>query len=177
MNPYYPTCIGLGSNLGDSRKLLQDAWTALGNHQDISLQVLSLPYRTRPTEMDTPHWFINAAGLLHTSLPPESLLDVLLNMEQQFGRVRSPEKKGYQDRTLDLDLLLYDDQILKTERVILPHPMMHQRMFVLAPLAEIVPNLEHPLLHKTISRLWTELGPKTDREDVEQVCWQNTDYA
>ncbi len=132
-----PACIGLGSNLGQSRTLLKEAWQSLGQHPEVNLQTLSSPYRTRPVGMESSHWFINAVGRLHTTLPPETLLDLLLETEQKFGRVRYPELEGYQDRTLDLDLLLFADSIIQSERLILPHPAMHERLFVLIPLAEI----------------------------------------
>ena len=86
--------IGLGSNLGNSRSLLRDAWKSLEQHHDIKAQVLSSPYRTQPVGMESEHWFINAVGQLKTTLSPEALLDLLLETEQQFGRVRYPERQG-----------------------------------------------------------------------------------
>ncbi len=171
-------CIALGSNLGQSRRLLLAAWQALGEHPDIILQQLSPPYRTKPVEMNSGHWFINAAGLLRSSLTSEALLDVLLEIEQRFGRIRSPEQQGYQDRTLDLDLLLIDKLVLHTERLILPHPKLDKRLFVLAPLADIAPELQHPLLGKSIVELLTKLEPQLDPGCLEhpgcleQVLWE-----
>jgi 2-amino-4-hydroxy-6-hydroxymethyldihydropteridine diphosphokinase len=166
-------CIGLGSNLGQPRRLLLAAWQALSEQPGISPLRLSSPYRTKPVAMESPHWFINAAGLLRTELPPESLLDVLLDIERQFGRTRQPGYSGFQDRTLDLDLLLFDGRIVRSSRLILPHPAIQERMFVLMPLAEIVPQVRHPLLNNTIAELLAELRPKTERGDVEQVSWEN----
>lgn len=165
-------CIGLGSNLGQPRKVLWDAWRSLAEHPNISLLQLSSPYRTKPVAMDSPHWFINAAGLLGTSLLPEALLDVLLETEQRFGRIRCPERTGYQDRTLDLDLLLVDRVIMRTKRLTLPHPFLHERMFVLAPLAEIALQIQHPLLKKTIAELLAELKSTTAQGDVEREQWE-----
>ncbi|WP_420209222.1 2-amino-4-hydroxy-6-hydroxymethyldihydropteridine diphosphokinase [Candidatus Electronema sp. JC] len=168
-------CIGLGSNLGQSRQLLLEAWQVLGAQPGIIPQVLSAPCRTKPVGMDSPHWFINAAGLLRTSLAPEALLEVLLAVEKQFGRVRRLDVPGHQDRTLDLDLLLFDEQVMRTERLILPHPALHERLFVLAPLAEIAPQLRHPLLQKSIAELLAGLLPQTAAGELEQISWQEKD--
>ncbi len=164
-------CIGLGSNLGRSRSLLQDAWQTLADHPDVSIQRISSPYKTKPVGMNSPYWFINAAGRLTTSLSPHELLNLLLQVEQQYGRTRSTDQPGHQDRTLDLDLLLYDDVIMETPELILPHPAMDTRLFVLAPLAEIRPKLQHPVRKKTISQLLAELPAASGVGDIEQVSW------
>jgi 2-amino-4-hydroxy-6-hydroxymethyldihydropteridine diphosphokinase len=166
--------IGLGSNLGNSRSLLQKAWQTLGQHSDIRLQSLSSPYRTRPVDMESEHWFINAVGQLDTTLSPDVLLDLFLATEKQFGRVRYPEREGYQDRTLDLDLLLYADKIIETPRLILPHPAMHERLFVLKPLAELDSQRVHPFFNKTVEELLavlTEQEGLEGQEGIEQVSW------
>ena len=169
----YLACIGLGSNLGQPLRLLRDAWCALAECPAITPLRLSSPYRTKPVGMDSPNWFVNAAGMLRTELPPEALLDVLLETERRFGRIRFPERAGYQDRTLDLDLLLAEELVLRTERLILPHPFLHERLFALAPLAEIAPQLRHPLLGRTVAELLAELAQKTAPGEVEQTQWED----
>jgi len=164
-------CIGLGSNLGDSLDTLRVAWQRLGEQEGITLQDLSSPYRTKPGGMDSEHWFINAAGLLTTTLSPEALLNTLLLIEHDFGRRRDPDVHGHQDRTLDLDLLLYDDCILQTSRLHIPHPEMHTRLFVLAPLAELIPNQLHPQQHCSVEALCQQLLSKSGSDDLEQVSW------
>ena len=164
--------IGLGSNLGRSKKLLQDAWQTLAGHPAISLQVLSSPWKTKPVGMESAHWCINAVGLLTTSLGPEELLALLLQVEQQFGRVRSIDQTEYQDRTLDLDLLFYDDLVLDTPELVLPHPAMHERLFVLVPLAEVAPQFYHPLQGRTVAELLAAVRLGSDRDDIEGVAWQ-----
>ncbi len=168
----HSACIGLGSNLGDSRRLLMDAWQELTNHNDISTRGLSSPYQTPPMGMDSRNWFVNAVGLLETTLAPESLLEVLLQVEQQFGRIRL-ESAGYQDRTLDLDLLLYDDLVMQTPRLTLPHPAMHERGFVLIPLEEIAPQQLHPGRNKTVQQLSKELEKAGGREGIERLSWSS----
>jgi len=167
----HTACIGLGSNLGSSRKLVQEAWQALSVHPALALQVLSSAYRTKPVAMESSHWFINAVGLLKTSLSPRELLGVLLQVEAEFGRIRSPDRSGYQDRTLDLDLLLFDDLVIDSAELTLPHPAMDTRWFVLIPLAEIALDLVHPLQEKTIAELISGLSP-SGRENVVRVDWK-----
>ena len=164
-------CIGLGSNLGDSLQTLTDSWQRLGLQDGISLKALSPPYRTEPVGMESRHWFINAVGLLRTTLSPEALLDRLLIIEQEFGRRRNLKASGYQDRTLDLDLLLYDDVIINTPRLQIPHPELHKRLFVLVPLAVLVPNQLHPRLQSSMDTLRRQLLQKDNSSIPEQVHW------
>jgi 2-amino-4-hydroxy-6-hydroxymethyldihydropteridine diphosphokinase len=136
--------IGLGSNLGDGRKNLLLAWRHLQRQAGCGL-ALSSPYLTEPVGMDNDYLFTNAVGLLQTLLSPEDLLAVMLQVEEELGRDR---QKG-RDRTIDLDLLYYDDLVLATSSLNLPHPEIAKRRFVLAPLAELAPLHVHPILHQT----------------------------
>ena len=160
--------IGLGSNLGDSRQTLLAAWQRLGSHTAIGLVQLSSLYQSQPVDMESSNWFVNAVGELTTTLTPEQLLEQLLAIEQEFGRRRDPALPGYQDRTLDLDLLLYDDLVLKTARLELPHPRLHKRLFVLAPLAELAPDRVHPVLRQRMATLHDNLQAAT-RDNQSQA--------
>src|SRR5262245_33438295 len=141
--------IALGSNLGDRAGTLLGAVRALNATDGVRVVRLSTFHDTTPVggPADQPR-FLNAAAEVATTLGPEELLRVLLSVEQQFGRVRT-EKDG--PRTLDLDLLLYDDLVRTGADPIVPHPRMHTRRFVLAPLAEIAPQAVHPQLGKTVT--------------------------
>ncbi len=133
--------VALGANLGDPAATLRAAFGALANLPESRLVHCSSLYRTAPVGiLDQPE-FVNAVAQLATTLAPEALLDGLLEIEQRFGRIRA-EKNG--PRTLDLDLLLYNDQFLDLPRLTLPHPRLHLRAFVLQPLAEIAPDLVIP---------------------------------
>ncbi len=133
--------VALGANLGDPAATLRAAFGALANLPESRLVHCSSLYRTAPVGiLDQPE-FVNAVAELATTLAPEALLDGLLEIEQRFGRVRA-EKNG--PRTLDLDLLLYNDQFVDLPRLTLPHPRLHLRAFVLQPLAEIAPDLVIP---------------------------------
>lgn len=133
--------VALGANLDDPVARIKAALLALDGVPGVSLVQASSCYRTAPVGLAGQPDFINAVARVQTSLAPVDLLQALLGIEQHFGRVRL-EKNG--PRTLDLDLLLYEDQVLHLPQLSLPHPRMHLRAFVLVPLAEIAPELRLP---------------------------------
>lgn len=144
MNQRQPAWIGLGSNLGDGKKILQHSWQRLGELPGISLDTLSSPWRSAPVEMDSANWFTNAVGRVQVEISAEELLHAMLVVEKDFGRHRDDGAKGYQDRSLDLDLLYFGrDAALErdTPFLTLPHPQISNRLFVLLPLQEIDPDL------------------------------------
>jgi 2-amino-4-hydroxy-6-hydroxymethyldihydropteridine diphosphokinase len=130
--------IGLGANLGQARATLERAASELAQTPGISSLRLSHFYRTAPIDSGGPD-YVNAVASLHTTLSPFELLDLLQAIELAHGRLR-PYRNA--PRTLDLDLLLYDDQVIDTLRLIVPHPRMHERAFVLEPLRDLAPSLE-----------------------------------
>ena len=148
--------IGLGSNLGDKKKNITNATIILGSLMG-DLKVLSSIYETKPWGFKSPNTFQNAVAMLETEYAPEVCLDMAKAIEREMGR--KYERPGtYEDRIIDIDILLYDEIVMKTEKLTIPHPLMHKREFVLKPLAEIAPNLPHPLLHETMQTLLDKLN-------------------
>lgn len=141
--------IGLGANLGNARQTLDQALLQLqGNPQTDDWRVSPL-YRTSPIGGDaTQPDYINGVAVFRTCLLPETLMHWLLETERDFGRDRSQDIAPNSPRTLDLDLLLYDEVSMDTRLLVLPHPRLHQRAFVLRPLVDLMPDITAPGLGK-----------------------------
>lgn len=149
MNTVY---LGLGSNLGNREALLHQSIQEIKKQiGTVSLQ--SAFYVTEPWGFQSEHPFLNAVVCCQTCLSPLHVLDLTQKIEKRLGRTHKSENRQYTDRPIDIDLLLYNDLVISTPRLTLPHPLMHQRRFVLEPLAEIAPNLVHPVLKQTITEL------------------------
>jgi 2-amino-4-hydroxy-6-hydroxymethyldihydropteridine diphosphokinase len=134
--------VGLGANLGDRERTLREAVTALAAENGIEIPAVSTLRETEPVGVGNQPRYLNGAAALETTLTAHELLDRLLAVEQRFGRVRVPGEHG--PRTLDLDLLLYGDEAIDEPGVTVPHPRLHERRFVLEPLAELAPGLVVP---------------------------------
>ncbi|MEO0987033.1 MAG: 2-amino-4-hydroxy-6-hydroxymethyldihydropteridine diphosphokinase [Cyanobacteria bacterium J06639_14] len=141
--------IALGSNLGDSLAILQGAVDQLSQHRDITVVACSSLYQTAPVGPPQPD-YLNACVLLETALAPEQLLRTLLQIEATFGRVR---RERWGPRLVDLDLLLFGSLVLTLPTLQIPHPRMHERAFVLVPLAEIASHWIDPISGKAIAEL------------------------
>ena len=144
--------LSLGSNLGDRYANLRAAIERLGEAGTI--RAVSGFYETEPVEFRDQPWFLNCVVALETSDSPEALLQRALAIEQEMGRVRMKEKGP---RSIDIDILLSGDRVVEERGLKIPHPAMHQRRFVLEPLAEIAPEALHPLLRKTARELLADL--------------------
>jgi 2-amino-4-hydroxy-6-hydroxymethyldihydropteridine diphosphokinase len=147
--------IALGSNLGDSANLLKMALAALSREEGIVLAHVSPLYQTVPVGPPQPD-FLNTCAILHTTLSPSELLSRLLQVEQQFGRVR---REHWGPRSLDLDLLLYGDRIIEQPDLQVPHPRMRDRAFVLVPLADIASDWVEPITQQTVASLLRRIDP------------------
>lgn len=141
----------LGSNSGDKQTLLAEAVRRLGTAGEAVLQ--SSLYETAPWGFTCEENFLNQVVVFETHLSPIDFLHQCLEVERQLGRVRKPGTACYTSRPIDIDLLFYDNEVMDTPELTLPHPRLHLRQFVLVPLAEILPTWEHPTLHRTIADL------------------------
>ncbi|HEV2295475.1 MAG TPA: 2-amino-4-hydroxy-6-hydroxymethyldihydropteridine diphosphokinase [Tepidisphaeraceae bacterium] len=143
--------IAIGANLGDRAATIRSALETLDRSDGVDVVRVSTlienPAVGGPAESPP---FLNGAAELSTTLNPHALLARLLDIERSLGRER---RQRWAPRTIDLDLLLYGDEVIQTNNLTVPHPLMHERDFVLAPLAEIAPDVVHPLLHVPIRHL------------------------
>ncbi len=150
----YKAFIGIGSNLGVPAENCEKAICLLSASPGIEVVARSSLYESEPVGKTDQNWFVNTAVAIQTSLAPEALLDAIFEIEKAFGRERR-EKWG--PRIIDLDLLAYEDRVLHSEALTLPHPEMTKRRFVLLPLSEFAGDYLHPIENKTIHRLLKEL--------------------
>jgi len=142
--------IALGSNRGDKKKNCQQALERLTEDPDNRILRQSSWYLTQPVGLDDPEWFINGVFLLETGQAPRELLETLLKIENRLGRERTIK---WGPRTIDLDILFYDDRVIQEVDLVIPHSELEKRRFVLDPLSEIAPDLIHPIIKKTIKEL------------------------
>ena len=147
--------LALGTNIGNKRRNMITAAALLAERVGDVL-ALSGFYETEPWGFQSENTFLNAALQLDTSLSPLELLKATQEIEIEMGRTQK-SNGAYHDRIIDIDLLMVDEQILHTERLTLPHPLMHKRSFVTEPLAEVAPSVKHPVFGKTMRELLSEL--------------------
>ena len=155
--------LSIGSNRGDKRKNLDEAFNRLGGHEKIKVISISSFYMTEPQNFKDQDWFLNAALKIKTELSPEDLLVVLKQLEKSLDKDGKAFRFG--PRTIDLDIIYYDSLVLKTGALEIPHPRMHKRCFVLVPLYEIGPEEIHPVLNLRSD----ELLKKIEHQETQKV--------
>ncbi|MBQ8888136.1 MAG: 2-amino-4-hydroxy-6-hydroxymethyldihydropteridine diphosphokinase [Bacteroidaceae bacterium] len=152
----HTVCLGLGTNLGDKEANLHAAVAEIEKRIG-KVVSLSAFYATAPWGFDSPHTFLNAACAVDTLFSPLEVLHITQSIEKDLGRLKKSVDGQYSDRLMDVDVLLYDDLVIHTPELVIPHPLMHQRKFVMEPLAEIAPDLVHPVLQKSMQELLAEI--------------------
>lgn len=160
---WHDVYIALGSNMGDREKYLQMGVDAMKDRKDIRLKKVSSWRRTAPYGGVEQEDFLNGVMEIQTLLPPSELLDYLHEIEQRAERKREIR---WGPRTLDLDILLYDDLVVESEKLIIPHVDMQNRDFVLGPMSEIAPWMRHPVLGLTMEQLYARLAAGTGPEGI-----------
>jgi len=151
-HPWITACIGLGSNVGDRHAHIQSAMAALASTAGMRLTAESSIIQTEPVGPVPQGPYLNAAAMVQTTLPPRAALERLLEIERAHGRDRAAEQR-WGPRTLDLDLLLYGTNVIDEPGLTIPHPRLHERMFVLGPLAEVAGDMVVPTLGRSVQDL------------------------
>ncbi len=155
--------IGLGSNLGDKVHNCERALQKIVVNETCSLIKRSYWYQTQPWGKEDQDWFVNGVALVHTSLRPRELMDRFKDVEHRLGR---KDTSRWGPRIIDIDILFYDDLVLRSPELEIPHPRLHERNFVLVPLMEIAPQLVHPVLKRTVHDL---LAHVKDQKRVQMI--------
>lgn len=147
--------LGLGTNLGNREKNIN---VAVDNIQKLIGKQISLStlYETEPWGYTSENMYVNAVISVETELTPQQVLSITQNIEREMGRAKKSLNGQYADRIIDIDILLYDNMIIKTPELTIPHPLMTKRMFVMQPLAEIAPDLIIPDINKKIKAIINE---------------------
>jgi len=154
--------LALGSNVGDRQQTIISAIEYLQNHPEFSAITVSSMYLTEPYGFTGQRDFVNCAVRLETLLSPRDILQEIKSIENIFGRTREIK---WGPRTLDIDILFYDSKIIQEPDLIIPHPEIHKRTFVLQPLMELCPDFVHPILHRSIRSILDSLQKYSNLND------------
>lgn len=158
--------VSIGSNMGDKLENCRAAISGLDELEHTAVTTRSRFYRTAPVDYLDQDWFVNAAVKIDTRLTPYQLLEALQKMQRLAGRENDPIRFG--PRILDLDIIFYDDLAIETPELVIPHPRMHKRRFVLQPICDIDPTIVHPVIRKDVHSLLILLTDEA--QSVEPLC-------
>ncbi len=147
--------IGVGSNIGDKLKNCLQAIDRMAYIDGCRVVGRSPFYQTEPIGVDAQDWYVNGVVRIGTTLGPRDLLTALLSIESAMGRVR---RRKWESRIIDLDILLYENEVIQELSLVVPHPLMHTRRFVLEPMAQLAPGLIHPVLGRSLPDLMAVIG-------------------
>lgn len=165
MNAHW-AILSMGSNMGDPLANCCKAMAVFNAGKDLAVERRSPFYWTEPVEMRDQQWFLNAALKIRTTLDPENLLAKLQQIQRSVGR--KPGGVRFGPRVLDLDIIFYEDRVMETDGLVIPHPRMHKRRFVLQPICDIDPEVRHPVLDLNIIQLLNQLDK--DDQKIKPCC-------
>ena len=148
--------LGLGTNLGDKKKNIEEVLDKI-EEQIGDIVSMSALFISKPHGYESENLFVNCAVKIKTNLSPQGLLKETQLIEKQMGRIEKSDINGYADRIIDIDIFFYNQLILNDANLIIPHPHIHEREFVLKPLSEISSDMIHPLFNKTVSELLDDI--------------------
>jgi 2-amino-4-hydroxy-6-hydroxymethyldihydropteridine diphosphokinase len=158
--------IALGSNIEPRGHYIQQAMNLISDHPQIEVIEMSSVYETQPVGGPEQGPYLNAVTKIRTTLAPMELLSALQKIEKDLGRKRTVH---WGPRTIDLDILLYGEEIISNDRLIVPHPLMHERRFVMQPLAQIAPDVIHPILQMSAKTILDSLGEGEEDETPGRI--------
>jgi 2-amino-4-hydroxy-6-hydroxymethyldihydropteridine diphosphokinase len=164
---YLTVYLSLGSNVGDREEYIEQAITLLRETPGIKVIRRASNFETEPEGKKGQAQFINSAVEISTNLPPKKLLELTQSFEDTLGRERGVE---WGPRTIDIDILLYGTEIMSDDTLTIPHPLMHERLFVLEPLKEIAPQVTHPVLDRTITELYKDKKAEANETSDEDIA-------
>lgn len=162
--PLYKAYLSIGSNKGEKKENLIQAIDCLNNHKMVRVVAVSSFYKTQPQNFADQDWFVNAALKIETRAEPLALLEILKQIEFSLDKEGKPFRFG--PRKIDLDIIFFQDWVLKTDRLEIPHPRMAERCFVLRPLCDIGPDEVHPVLDQTPVQLLKLIEQQTSQEVI-----------
>ena len=151
--------LSLGTNLGNRNENLSRAQALIGREVGTVVSASDI-IETEPWGFESSNRFLNMAVKVETTLQPLEVLHTTQEIERKLGRTQKSVNREYHDRMIDIDILLYDDLVMNTPELTIPHPLMYQREFVMKPLAQIAPEVRHPVSNKTMAELAGEVSEK-----------------